>query len=756
MNFMATSQEQDNIKAYIDNYFEAIINLFIFFPYFFSIGPLFRTLFSPWKKIVSSKKKHQSLGEWGSNLMFDLISRWIGFVMRISVILFYIIVQVLYIILIPFLLLWLLLSIPIAFLLFAVTESEHDRKARLKEQFLTTHMLTPSSKQMVEKWFEYMYDMMLRPRHWWKLKQLMTVPPLARDWAVGFTPTLDNYAENLTDPSYQLSIRNHFIGRETETAMIERVLSKSDEANAIVVGEEGVGKHTIIDSFAKKIYEGKTTTLLAYKRLLKLNMEKILSEHEDSQEREKFMDDLLIEASQSGSVILLIDNFERYVSPGENHFDLTATIEKYAQTDKLQIIGITTPFAYQQFIYNNSKISTIFTRVDVDEISKDKALYILLEKALIFEHRYKIIIPFETILAVIDKSNFFITNIPFPEKALQLLDSICVYTTQTLKKNVAVPQTVDIVLTNRTHVPTTLTDKVKEKLLHLEDLLQTQILGQQEALAEISSTMRRSFLMLGKRKKPLASFLFLGPTGVGKTETAKVISEVFFGSADSLVRFDMSLYQSKKDIEKLIGSIETLNPGLLTNAIRENPYGVLLLDEIEKAHPDLLNIFLTIVDEGYFTDGYGQRVDCKNLVIIATSNAGADHIHQMLIKQSVGKLKEDDLSSSKLIDYLVEQRLFSPEFLNRFDGVIAYKPIEEDTAQTLAKNMVAQTVQTIYDMYKIHVEISDETIKKLTSQGYDIQYGARNLERIMRQNLEDKIAKIILEGKAHEGDTIRL
>ncbi len=756
MNFMATREEHDNIKAYIDNYFEAIINLFIFFPYFFSIGPLFKTLFSPWKKITAVRKKKPSLGEWASDLMFDMISRWIGFFMRCSIILFYILTQVMYIIIIPFLLLWLVVSLPIAALTFAFTESEKERKARFKEQFIVNHMLTPSSKLMVEKWFEYMYDMMLKPRHWWKLQQLMTVPPLARDWAVGFTPTLDNYADNLTDPGYQLKIRNHIIGRESETAMIERTLSKSDESNAVIVGEAGVGKHTIIDSFAKKIYEGKTTTLLAYKRLLKLNMEKILSEHDDDQERQKFMEDLLAEAAAAKSVILLIDNFEKYVSSGDNHFDLTDSISKYAQTDMLQIIGITTPFEYQQYIYNNDKISDIFTRIDVDEVSKDKALYILMEKALMFEQRYKITIPYETIVTIIDKSNFFITNIPFPEKALQLLDSVCIYTTQTLKQKKAMPATVDIVLTNRTHVPTTLTDKTKDKLLNLETLLQTRILGQEDAIKEISSAMRRSFLMLGKRKKPLASFLFLGPTGVGKTETAKAISEVFFGSHEYLIRFDMSLYQSKSDIEKLIGSVQLLNPGQLTNAIRENPYGVLLLDEIEKAHPDLLNIFLTIVDEGYFTDGYGQRVDCKNLVIVATSNAGADHIHQMLVKQSVAKLKNEELSGNALVDYLVEEHLFSPEFLNRFDGVIAYKPIEEETAQTLAQGMVQQIAQSIYDMYKIHVEISDETIKKLTSEGYDVQYGARNLERVMRQQLEDKIAKIILEGKVHEGDTINL
>ncbi len=745
------------MKSYIDNFFEGIINLFIFFPYFFSIGPLSRTLFYPWKKITTTqKRKGFSLGAWASDILFDLISRGIGFTMRVSIILFYVFLQFAYVMFIPFLLTYLVLSLPIAYAVFAITESESNRKLRIKEEFLNTHMLNPSNRPMVERWFEYLYDLMIKPHHWWKLSELMKTPPLARDWAVGFTPTLDDYAQDLTDPQYQMRIRSYIIGRESETAMIERVLSKSDESNVILVGEDGVGKHTIIDALARRIYEGKTNSLLAYKRLLSLNMEKILSEHSDPAEREVFFENLLREASSSGSVILLIDTFERYVSTGENHVDLSPVLEKYASTSAIQIIGITTPFAYETFVFPHSQISSIFSKVDVEEISKDKALYILMDKAIIFEQRYHVTIPYETILATIDKSNFFITNIPFPEKALQLLDNVCVYTVQTLKKDIVLPEIVDIVLTNRTHVPTRLTDQIKDKLLHLESLMESRILGQKEAMLEISSAMRRSFLLLGKRKKPLSSFLFLGPTGVGKTETAKVIAEVFFGSSDRLIRFDMSVYQSTEDIHKLLGSVALLNPGHLTNAIRENPYGVLLLDEIEKAHPDLLNIFLTILDEGYFTDGYGQRVDCKNLLIIATSNAASDHIQQLLLKQSITNLKESEYSTNGMIDYLVEQHLFSPEFLNRFDGVIAYKPLEQETASALAKTMIEDIKKMIYEMYKVHIVVSDETIHKLTSQGYDKQYGARNLDRVMRQQLEDKIAKQILSGEVTEGQTINL
>jgi len=757
-NEIMSSSAHDHMKSYFSNFLEALSNFFIFLPYFFSVSALSKSLFQPWKNIVDTTKTAGfSFGKFFNKLMFGFISRGMGFGMRISIILFYFILVSMYVLMIPLLLIGFFISLPIAYIIFSVMEPESSRKAHLKEKFIKSHLLHDEHYQEVEKWFEYIYDLVLRPHPWWKLNNLMSIPPLARDWTSGYTPILDKYTEDLTSPSYQLGIRQHIIGREQETALIERTLSKSDEANVVLVGEEGVGKMTIANSLAKKMYEGKTNSILTYKRLLQLNMEKILNEHTEAHKREEFMGELLSEAALAKNVILLIENFELYVATGENHVDLSIIIEKYASSDKLQIIGITTPFLFETYVFPNSKIRNIVTKVDVTEVSKEKALLILLDKSLGFEGRYGLYIPYETLIAVIEKSDFYVTAIPFPEKALQLLDNVCIYSKQSLQQNVVLPETVDIVLTKRTHIPTTLTDKIKNTLVNLEDLLRKRIYGQEESIKALSSVLRRSFLLMGKRKKPLASFLFLGPTGVGKTETAKVVAEVFFGDPTYLSRFDMSIYQSKEDISKLIGSIEKLNPGLLTNAVREHPYGVLLLDEIEKAHPDLLNIFLTILDEGYYSDGYGQRVDCKNLVIIATSNAGASHIHQLLLKQSISHQEQGDgLSSNELINYLIENNLFSPEFLNRFDGVIAYKPLEKDTAETIARTMIEEVKEKILELYKVHITVSDQTIHELTEKGYDVKYGARNLERALRDSIEDKIAKAILEGRAKEGDSIQL
>lgn len=728
-----------------------IKTLLVFLPYFFSVSTLLRTFFYPWKLIVTKKETRGfSFSEWLNRMSLNIMSSGIGAIMRFSMISFFILFELIFILSLPILIvIYFVLILPVELILYHIQPTSEELLLQKQDKFIQSHCLKPDENaSAVKQWFIALQNT--------ESKGLFSYPPLARDWAYGYTPTLDEYVEDLTGPSYQ-SITRHVVGRGKELKLLQTVLGKSIEANAMVVGEEGVGKHTVVDALARMIYDGTCIKELAYKRVLKLNMEKILNRFTDLQQREAFFETLLSEAQEAKSIVIVIENIERYVSLGEGHLDLSPIIERYAKQSVIQFIGITSPFLYQRFLFPNEKIQRLFTKVDVPEISKEEAEETILHAVPTFEMRFNVIIPLETARAVVAKSEFYITHIPFPEKALALLDEVC----SGLPNQTILPEHIDQVLAKKTHIPTTLTEELKVKLLQLENSLSSRVLFQEKAIHSLSAAIRRSFILLGKRKKPLATFLFLGPTGVGKTETAKAVADMFFGSQKYLVRFDMSLYQSKNDIKTLVGSIESGLPGQLSKTVREQPYAVLLLDELEKAHPDLINIFLTVIDEGYFTDGYGKRVDCKNLIIIATSNAGSQYsMKQQQIMQRLSDVgfAEPQTQSSDLqvVNYLIQNHIFSPEFLNRFDGVIEYQPINEVSALAIAKKTIQSIQQSIYSLYRIKITVSDKTLLLMIKNGFDPVFGARNLERSLTQQVEDKIAELLLQNKVSEGQSISL
>ncbi|MCJ7826515.1 AAA family ATPase, partial [Patescibacteria group bacterium] len=652
--------------------------------------------------------------------------------------------------LIPSAIVFILVSLLILYPLTLVQPSEKELKTIAKNNFLRLRLLKEENRTSVEQWLEHYYQTYKQKKAWWSLSELFAVPPIARDWHMGYTVTLDRYGEELTKPT---PYKHHLVGRKKEIDQIEQILSKSEESNVVVVGEEGVGKQTIIEELAKRLYYGQTVGLLAYKRMILVLMGKILSESVDKNQKEELVRQVFSEAAAAGNIILVIRELDRYVSPEPGRIDLSAVIEPFAKTSNVQCIGVTTPFLFQKYLYSNEKIRRIFQKVDVGAVSPDEALQILMDAAYAFEKRFPVILPYETLQAIVEKSEYYITHIPFPEKAVELLDEICATVSQRGKPDgasVIDPSVVDQVLSQKIHVPTTLSEDTKTKLRLLESALSEQIIDQQEAVQKTASTLRRSFLLINKRKKPFATLLFLGPTGVGKTQTAKTIAQFFFGSEKYLYRFDMSSYQSKDDIVLLIGSRDKNQPGLLTESIRNNPYGVLLLDELEKANKDLLNIFLTIIDEGYFTDGFGKPVDCKNLIIVATSNAGSDQIYEELARYVNSK------EEGWLINYLVSKKIFSPEFLNRFDQIVLYRPLEKESIFKIAKREVKKIEITIQKLYHINMTVTDDFLSKLIDREYDRKFGARNMERLIHDNIEDTIAKMILEKKVKEGDTVTL
>ncbi|MEI7653247.1 MAG: AAA family ATPase [bacterium] len=740
------------LLSLISDYFQKCINVFIFLPYFFSVDVMVKTLFAPWKRIApKTKRVGFSFSDWATDVGFDLVSRWIGSVMRGSVLLAYLMIVVLYLPTIAILTIIHLFCVwPLQWALAQIMTPPEVVEIRRKKAFVFSHTLDAVNEPQVSAWYDRIATTLAIKKRWWDLKNLMAHPPLARDWAQGYTPTLDEYSVDLsTDASHHES-RPMTIGRQRELLEMEDILCKSRDANIIMTGAPGVGKTTVIESLAYRIYIGKGHPLLSFKRLVELNLERILSQHTDMKVREEILSTLLDEAHRAGNIIIVINNIDRYVSTDIGRIDLTIPLEKYLAQPEVQVIGVTTPTAYERYIRTRPNLSHHFTPVQIDEISPETALEILMNHHHKFENRYQVTIPYETLQATIRQSAYFITTIPFPEKALQLLDDACVYVKNNQKTDHVVrPTVIDEVLSSKLHVPTVVNDAMKQRLLDVESTLRSVVIGQDTAIAQISSAIQRSFVMLGKRKKPLATFLLLGPTGVGKTETAKALASYFFTSTDSLIRFDMSEFQQVSDIPKLIGDASTGDPGLLISALRQHPYGVLLLDEIEKAAPELLNVFLSLLDEGYITDSTGVKVDCKSLIIIGTSNAGAIDFERV-------RHADPTQTNESLMQFLIDKHYFSPEFLNRFDGVVAYDSISLDTAVQIGRVMLARICVDMHALHGVTIQVSDQTLRKIITEKYSPAYGARDLARALKESIETQVARQLLAGKLHAGDTVEI
>lgn len=740
---------------------KALSNVFIFLPYYFSVVPLIKTLFAPWKRIVPKEKRVGfSLSDYFNDLAFDWISRGIGLVIRLTTIFAYLFAQALYVpIALVTLVGYVILILPFQYLGRSLGKSEMEKYQEAKQQFIHFHTIDPQFVPEVEKWFDTWYSGKIHATRWWELNNLFNTIPLGRDWTQGYTPTLDQFAVDLSASAGRHETRPMTLGREDVMLKMEQILCKTDGANILMVGEEGVGKTTIIETLAYRIYKGRGNPLLAFKRLLEINLEKILASNPDTKAREAIIEELFTEAHEAGNIIFVIQDFDKYMSAGEGRVDLSTPFEKFLRSNRIHIIGTVTPFAYQKYLYAKQMLKSAFTLVEIPEVTTEVTLQILLEQTHRYESRYHVAIPYDTLVAAVQKSAFFISDIPFPEKALQLVDDACAHVKDHKNPDgtypVVTPEVIDLILSGRTHVPTTLTESFKQRLLAIENKLAETVIGQDATMRELASALKRAFLLIGKRKKPLATFLFLGPTGVGKTETAKTLAREFFDSESNIIRFDMSEFQQVSDIARLIGDSESGNPGLLVSAMREKPYGVLLLDEMEKAHHDLLNIFLTLLDEGYVNDHMGKRVDGKSLVVIATSNAGALEFYADIANPTT--LSTQNASPhTDIMSFLIEKRYFAPEFLNRFDGVIAFKPLSKDTAVKIARRMVSRVAENVQVLHNVTIEVSDDTLRNIVASHFDPQYGARDLERAIHEQVENVVAEKILTGEAKEGTTISL
>ena len=495
-------------------------------------------------------------------------------------------------------------------------------------QVLIHHNLDADDFGEVLQWFQHSHREIIRRRKFWTLDNLMRKGSLAINWAAAYTLTIDQYSTNWSKIARTQSRDVSMLGHEKELEQIENILEKSGFNNVLLVGTPGSGRKDILLALASKSFWGDTPADLKGKRILELNIDSIVNEITSQETVELVLEKCFQEAMLAGNVILVIDNLENYISNDDpNSINISSTLSRYLHSSRFQVIALTSYRGLHQSIEKQPSLLNSFSKVEVEPLTAHQTLRLLESRLSSFENHYHQFVLYETLKKIVAHSARYLPDKPFPQKALDLLDEVLVYAErEPAQDGITWPKYVDVIITQKTQIPVgQIVSSERETLIHLEDLIHQTIINQSEAVKAIASALRRSrTAVTATRNKPMGSFLFLGPTGVGKTETAKALARVYFGSEDRIIRMDMAEFQKVDDINHFIG--DENHPGLLTSQVRENPFSLVLLDEIEKAHPDILNLFLTVLDEGYLTDSWGRKVSFADTVIIATSNAGAELI----------------------------------------------------------------------------------------------------------------------------------
>ncbi|MBI4067765.1 ATP-dependent Clp protease ATP-binding subunit [Candidatus Gottesmanbacteria bacterium] len=580
------------------------------------------------------------------------------------------------------------------------------------------------------------------------LESLLRIPGIGRDWAFGYTVNLDKYSEDL---SKKYTLYKNVYGRDKEIKTIETILSKTSQNSVVIVGEVGVGRHAIIYGLAKLIGSGWCLPPLFHKRIISLDIKSIMAEYKELTSAKEKINQLFDEARAAGNIILFIDAIEQYLSTEKDKIDLTQVFAENISDGRLQIISITDMHNYHHHLLPNQTVTNLFTKAEIAP-PDEKTVLEELEYSIVpvLEQKYDIVVTLQSLKEIVRDAARYPSANPFPAKAIDLLDEVMVYVKEELKETYVTPHHIQEFISRKTKIPIgKITGLEKEKLLRLEELLHQQVINQEEAVSAIANSLRRRRTGVGNVNKPVGSFLFLGPTGVGKTETAKALARIYFGSEDKMIRFDMSQYQRDDGLKRLIGRLDTRETGELTKSIIDHPFSLLLLDEIEKADKTIYNLFLPLLDEGYIQDAIGRRIDAKNTIIIATSNAASEYIREIVLKGQIQNLKKD------VIDYTQRKHIFAPEFLNRFDDVVVFTPLSEGHLREVAKLLLQKlNDQLVKQGYSL--EITSDLVKKLTTIGYDPVFGGRALKRTISEKIENKIAQYILEGKLKRGQVINI
>ena len=693
-------------------------SLLQFYSHYFAAGLLLKTLFVPWHLIVDIKKtRGLDIEHEVSKLFFNFISSIIGLILRSAVLVMWVAVSLpTTIVGMIFALLW-IIFFPFSLIFYIAHLRKPRMRANEKQRFIRDHTMTNQGFNVAAEWFERLWTTEHESSN--SNHALFSVASPFSGWHYGYTVLLDGYSLDLTDKVN--IVENKIIGRDNEVERILTILEREKQPGVLVYGATGSGRHAVIYEVARRlsIDHSSMPNKLRYNRLVKLDIPRLSRAGQSADQIHAQLKDLLDEASQAGNIILVLDQIHRVA-------EFSGVLADYVQKGKVRIIGLTSTDAYHEVLLKNELIQKILEPIEIPPLANKYILQLLQTSSLRYEKKYKTVFPVESLTLIIELGNRSQNHQPdasldlLEEMALEVRDKHEVKITPALVKQVA-----------EIKFKTPLSEigpQEKTKLRNMEELLHQHVVDQQMAISQISDALRRARLRLQSENRPLASFLFLGPTGVGKTETAKALAAIYFADVSShLTRFDMSNFQNKSDSNRLISE--------LADQIRKQPYNVLLLDEIEKAHKDLLNIFLSIIDEGYFMDLDGDRVDCRNAFIIGTSNAAAEYIRENIDSHGL---------ETEVLNYILKEGIFSPEFVNRFDGTVVFKPLGKDELRQITKMKLEQLNVRLNKEHKLVVRITDRLLDEIVESGYKPEFGAREINRAIQRIVTTPLAKKLL------------
>lgn len=635
------------------------------------------------------------------------------------------------------------------------------------------------------------------------------------------TPTLDQYSRDLTEMAENGEL-DPVIGRDKQMLRVIQILCRRGKNNPCLIGEPGVGKTAIVEGLAQSIVNGTVPELIAGKRLVSLDMSGLVAKSKYRGEFEERIKKVINEVIADGNVILFIDELHTIIGAGgaEGALDASNILKPALARGQLQVIGATTIEEYRKYVEKDAALERRFQPVTVEEPGEEEAIEILNGLKSLYEKHHHVTITQEAVTAAVKLSVRYINDRFLPDKAIDLMDEAAAklrldnfdasndmnrlrnekqllqdefeealseddidkarliktqiedaktrldkaykknIRNRNRKKPVLGENEIARVVSGWTKIPVTrLTENEAEKLSKLENTLHKRVIGQEEAVSAVAKAVKRGRVGLKDPARPIGSFLFLGPTGVGKTEVAKALAEAVFGNEDAMIRVDMSEYMEKHSVSKMIGSppgyVGHEDGGQLSEKVRRNPFSVILFDEIEKAHPDVFNILLQVLDDGRITDSQGRTVDFKNTIIIMTSNAGASSIIEPK-RLGFGDMSDEKQDHELMKNNVMEEvrRIFKPEFLNRIDETIVFRTLNKDDMKKITALLMKELVKRAEDQLDIELAVRDSARTYIVEKAYDKKYGARPLKRKIQDEIENRLAEDIINGRIKRGDKV--